>query len=89
MCGLTITPQRKEYIEFSHNLYMDSVTFVLQQAKLSKPEWIMFNSFKWELWISLFISIIVVSFVMNLLIAKSNRHSIVLNLFGAYLNQCT
>lgn len=65
---------------------MDEVTYILKQPGLASRDWIIFKPFSTEIWLPIISSFIVVSIVFY--IASPNAKSIIIRLFGIYINQC-
>lgn len=84
MCGITITSERWKVVSFSRYIYMDELTYVLQQPGIAKRDWIIFKPFPIQLWLPIIASFIVLSIIFYI----SDAKSVIIRLFGIYINQC-
>ena len=78
--------KRWQVISFSRYIFMDEVTYVLQQPGYASHDWIIFKPFSIAIWLPIIGSFIGVAIVFYA--ANPKAKSVLIRLFGIYINQC-
>lgn len=86
MCGMTSTPERSAIVDFTHVIYENKLTFMLQNADYWYNDWIYARSFSKVTWILLFSTYLMSA--LTLIISKMDIEETFFRIFKILLSQC-
>ncbi|KAI2800319.1 hypothetical protein BLOT_013847 [Blomia tropicalis] len=85
MCGMTNTPERSAIVDFTHVIYENKLTFMLQNADYWYNDWIYARSFSKVTWILLFSTYLMSA--LTLIISKMDIEETFFRIFKILLSQ--
>lgn len=75
-CAMSTTFLRHKVIDFSFYIFMDHIAFILQHPKTSTNKNILIQPFRWELWLAIWFSFIIVWILIKFITKQIYNRSI-------------